>query len=182
MKYTHTVHGIFLNRPNRFIAICLVNGVQEACHVKNTGRCRELLLPGASVILEPSQNSNRKTKYSLIAVYKKDMLINLDSQAPNQLVWEWIQEKNLFSNLSLLKREVSYGSSRFDLYAEYDSNKAFIEVKGCTLEENGIAIFPDAKTARGVKHVKELESCVNAGFQAFLIIVIQMQPVRFFLP
>ena len=182
MKYYNTLSGIFLERPNRFIAICLVNGVQEVCHVKNTGRCRELLIPGTPVILEPSQNPNRKTKYSLIAVYKNNMLVNLDSQAPNQLIWEWIQKNNFFPNLSLLKREVPYGSSRFDLYAEYGSQKAFLEIKGCTLEENGIALFPDAPTKRGIKHIQELEDCVRDGFQAFLIIVIQMKPVQLFCP
>ena len=182
MEYHRTIQGIFLERPNRFIAICLIDGSRQPCHVKNTGRCRELLIPGAAVILEPSQNPGRKTNYSLIAVYKGSMLVNLDSQAPNQLVWEWIQKENFFPGLTVLKREVTHGSSRFDLYAEYGTQKAFIEVKGCTLEENGTALFPDAPTERGVKHILELEACVREGFQAFLFVVIQMRPVRLFRP
>lgn len=182
MEYKHTITGIFLERPNRFIAICLINGIHESCHVKNTGRCRELLVPGASVILEPAKNHDRKTKYTLIAVYKGNQLVNLDSQAPNQLVFDWIQQGHLFSDLSLLKREVTFASSRFDLYAESSENKAFIEVKGCTLEENGVALFPDAPTTRGIKHILELEKCVQYGFQAFLFFVIQMNSVQIFRP
>ncbi len=229
MEYKHTITGIFLERPNRFIAICLINGIHESCHVKNTGRCRELLVPGASVILEPAKKQDRKTKYTLIAVYKGNQLVNLDSQAPNQLVFDWIQQGHLFSDLSLLKREVTFASSRFDLYAESSENKAFIEapnqlvfdwiqqghlfsdlsllkrevtfassrfdlyaessenkafieIKGCTLEENGVALFPDAPTTRGIKHILELEKCVQYGFQAFLFFVIQMSSVQIFRP
>ena len=182
MEYSHTILATFLKRPNRFLAVCMVNGRETLCHIKNTGRCQELLIPGATVILEHAKHPGRKTDFSLIAVYKESMLVNLDSQAPNQAAYEWFLESGFFPGLSRLKREVTHGTSRFDLYAEYGDEKAFLEVKGCTLEKDGTALFPDAPTQRGVRHLMELEECVKEGFQAFLLMIIQMKPVKEFCP
>mgnify|MGYP002511549398 FL=1 len=156
MRYKNIREGRFLSRPNRFIARVEIDGQEEICHVKNTGRCRELLVPGASVFLEKSDKKERKTAYDLIAVKKGDRLINMDSQIPNRVVEEWLRKGSLFGEGAYIRPETKYGNSRFDLYLEQGERKIFMEVKGVTLEEDGIARFPDAPTKRGIKHIKEL--------------------------
>lgn len=182
MKYRNVEEAIFLERPNRFTAYVERKGHREICHVKNTGRCRELLIPGAAVYLEKSENPGRKTLYDLIAVKKGEVLINMDSQAPNQAAEEWLRRGGLFKGERNIKREVRYGNSRFDLYVETGGRKIFIEVKGVTLEEDGIARFPDAPTERGIKHIRELVACMEEGFEAFLLFVIQMKGITAFEP
>lgn len=182
MRYDNTMKAIFLCRPNRFIAHIEVDGREEVCHVKNTGRCRELLTDRATIYVEHHDNPNRKTKYSLIAVEKGDLLINMDSQAPNKVVGEWLLEKEPFGKVKLLKPECTYGSSRFDFYLETEAEKIFIEVKGVTLEEDGIVRFPDAPTERGIKHLEELRACVEAGYKAAVIFVVQMEGMQHFEP
>lgn len=179
MRYEKIRTGRFLLRRNRFVAEVEIDGEVVDCHVKNTGRCRELFLSGVKVVLQESDNPNRKTKYDLIAVYKNGQLINVDSQVTNTVVEEWVKESGYFQNLKLVKREVTYGKSRFDLYVEYGEDKrAFIEVKGVTLEENGVARFPDAPTLRGVKHVEELITCMQDGYEAYLFFVVQMKCIK----
>lgn len=180
--YDNIVSGKFVSRPNRFIAIVEIDGAEHTCHVKNTGRCRELLVPGASVFLEEASNPNRKTKYDLISVYKNRNLINIDSQAPNRVFNEWLNEKNLFNKIKLIKPETKYGNSRFDFYIEADGKKIFVETKGVTLEENGIAMFPDAPTERGRKHLNELSDSVKNGYDAYVAFIIQMSGVKLFKP
>ena len=180
--YDNIVSGKFISRPNRFIAIVEIDGAEHTCHVKNTGRCRELLVPGASVFLEEASNPNRKTKYDLISVYKNRNLINIDSQAPNRVFNEWLNEKNLFNKIKLVKPETKYGNSRFDFYIEADGKKIFVETKGVTLEENGIAMFPDAPTERGRKHLNELSDSVKNGYDAYVAFIIQMSGVKLFKP
>lgn len=184
MKYQNIQPAVFINRPNRFIAEVLIDGVPTRVHVKNTGRCLELLTPGAAVYLEKSANPDRKTAYDLIAVKKGDLLINMDSQAPNKVVSEWLADGGLFPSPSLIQPEKRNGNSRLDFYVEYENGarKVFIEVKGCTLEENGTALFPDAPTERGVKHIRHLAELAGQGYEACLIIVIQMNRVRDFRP
>ena len=182
MKYKNTVRGIFKDRPNRFIAHVQIGDDLETVHVKNTGRCRELLVPDAEVILEKSDNPARKTKYDLICVNKEDRWINMDSQAPNAAAAEWIAAGNLFPEEVTVQREKTYGNSRFDLYVESPERKAFIEVKGVTLEEKNIVRFPDAPTIRGVKHLEELIHAAGDGYEAYLLLVIQMKDVRYFEP
>lgn len=182
MKYKNTIEGIFISRPNRFIAHVSVNGATLICHVKNTGRCRELLVPGCRVILEDSNNPLRKTKYDLIAVYKGDKLINMDSQAPNKVVGEWLAAGALSGGVTLIKPECIYRNSRFDFYIEADGRKIFAEVKGVTLEENGVVLFPDAPTERGVKHINELIDAVKNGYEAYIFFVIQMRECLYFTP
>ena len=204
MYYDRICPGIFLRRPNRFLAEIEIEGKKEICHVKNTGRCRELLIPGAEVYVQKAAGPNRKTAYDLIAVQKGETLVNMDSQIPNRVVEEWLRKELLLRDISILRREVTFENSRFDLYAEYgrsifsaagdsvlpdpsqtkgaseekSGKKAFLEVKGVTLEENGIARFPDAPTERGVKHLTELCRCAAAGYEAYVIFVIQMKGVR----
>lgn len=182
MKYKNTVKGRFINRPNRFIAQVEINGKEETVHVKNTGRCRELLIPDATVILEGSANTQRKTKYDLIAVYKNDILINMDSQAPNKAAGEWLVKGGLIENPDLVKAEKIFGNSRLDFYVEKGEEKIFIEVKGVTLENNGVARFPDAPTQRGSKHLNELINAKKQGFRAVALFVIQMKGCRYFEP
>ena len=182
MHYSNIQRATFLRRPNRFIAHIEVDGREEVCHVKNTGRCRELLTDRATIYVEHHDNPNRKTKYSLIAVEKGDLLINMDSQAPNKVVGEWLLEKEPFGKVKLLKPECTYGSSRFDFYLETEAEKIFIEVKGVTLEEDGIVRFPDAPTERGIKHLEELRACVEAGYKAAVIFVVQMEGMQHFEP
>lgn len=182
MKYENTKRAVFLDRPNRFIAHVDLNGQTETVHVKNTGRCKELLIPGTEVILEESVNPARKTKYDLICVNKSGRWINMDSQVPNKAAVEWIRAGRLFPEEVTLKTEKVYGNSRFDIYVESPCRKAFIEVKGVTLEENDIARFPDAPTQRGVKHVEELIRCQEDGYEAYLLFVIQMKGIREFEP
>lgn len=182
MKYERIKVGTFVERPNRFIVYVNIAGRKETVHVKNTGRCRELLVPGATVYVQESDNPNRKTKWDLIGVKKGNRMINMDSQITNAVVKEWIEKGNLFANPSLIKPETTYGQSRFDLYVEEGERKAFIEVKGVTLEEDGIVRFPDAPTERGVKHVEELCHAVSEGYEAYVIFVIQMDKVSYFTP
>lgn len=183
MIYKNVVTGRFKNRPNRFIAMVEIDGKVETCHVKNTGRCRELLLPEAEVYLEKSDNPNRKTAYDLVGVKKEEVLINMDSQAPNKAVKEWLEKEVYFKNITYLKPECKYGNSRVDFYLETaEGRKIFIEVKGVTLEEEGIARFPDAPTLRGIKHIKELEQAVVKGYEAYILFVIQMKGIKWFEP
>lgn len=184
MKYQNIIQGIFLKRVNRFIAHVFIDQVEHVVHVKNTGRCRELLIPGVVVILEPSQNPERKTKFSLIAVYKGEKLINMDSQVPNYVVFEGLQAGLIseIGKVETLKKEVTYGNSRFDLYFENSHGKNFIEVKGVTLEEEGTAMFPDAPTVRGTKHVYEMIKAVQAGYGGYIFLLIQMKGIQFFRP
>lgn len=185
MKYQSVIPAEFISRPNRFIAQCrLPSGEIQKVHVKNTGRCKELLLPGAAVYLEPGTNPARKTAFSLITVQKGKRLINMDSQAPNCLAEEALKNHTLllkgYEELSLIKREQRYGSSRFDFYLESGGKKAFMEVKGVTLEENGAVFFPDAPTERGIKHIEELCRALEEGYDAFILFVIQMKDVSYF--
>ncbi|MGN0399364.1 MAG: DNA/RNA nuclease SfsA [Blautia sp.] len=182
MKYENVEEGCFIKRPNRFIAHVEIQGKEEICHVKNTGRCRELLVPGASVFLQKSDRKERKTAYDLIAVQKGNRLINMDSQIPNKVVEEWLLEGNLFGKEASVRRETKYGNSRFDLYIEQGERKIFMEVKGVTLEENHVVRFPDAPTERGIKHIKELCRCIEDGYEAYLLFVIQMEDVDYFEP
>lgn len=182
MKYENIKEGFFLSRPNRFIAMVEIDGKEEKAHVKNTGRCRELLIPGTKVFLQEHDNPNRKTKYSLIGVKKGEVLVNMDSQAPNKVVGEWLSEGGIYKNLTFLKAEQTYGTSRFDFYIEGDGKKAFVEVKGVTLEEDHVARFPDAPTERGIKHMEELIRCLEEGYEAYIVFVIQMKGVIRFEP
>lgn len=181
MRYENVTSGIFLERPNRFIAKVEIDGKIEICHVKNTGRCKEILVKGCRVILSISDNPERKTKYDVIAAYKGERLINIDSQVPNAVAEECIPSLNMIKGLRSIKREVTYGNSRFDLFCEAE-RPTFVEVKGVTLEKDGIVMFPDAPTERGVKHLKELMDCVNNGYDAYLFLLIQMSDVRYFTP
>ena len=184
MEYGKMTEAKFLRRINRFTAFVELDGREEMVHVKNTGRCRELLLERARVYLEEAEKEGRKTKYSLIAVYKGEILVNMDSQAPNQMAAEALAEGKIeeIGNVDFLKREVKYENSRFDLYYERGEKKGFIEVKGVTLEEDGIAKFPDAPTERGEKHLRELIKAKEAGYEAAALFVIQMDGVREFRP
>ena len=182
MKYERIEKGYFLERPNRFTAEVEIQGKKEIVHVKNTGRCAELLVPGATVYVQRSDNPERKTKWDLICVKKGNRLINMDSQIPNKAVKEWIEAGNLCENPTMLRQEVTYGNSRFDLYAEEEERKIFIEVKGVTLEEDGVVKFPDAPTERGVKHVEELCKAVRDGYEAYIFFVVQMKNVKYFTP
>ena len=175
MKYLKTLQAKFIDRPNRFIAHVDLNGIVETVHVKNTGRCKELLIKGVTVILEESDNESRKTKYDLIAVYKENFgLINIDSQAPNKVAKEWLESKDY----TYIKPEYTYGNSRIDFYMEKDDRKYLMEVKGCTLERDGIGYFPDAPTERGVKHIYELIKAKEDGYEVSLAFVIQMEGVN----
>ena len=165
MTYKNIIPGIFISRPNRFTAEVEIDGNIEICHVKNTGRCKELLIPGAEVYLQKSDNPNRATKYDLIAVRKGERLINMDSNAPNKVFFEYLQSGAYIKNITLIKPEARYGSSRFDFYVEAEGRRIFIEVKGVTLEENGVVMFPDAPTERGVKHLNELMRCASEGYR-----------------
>lgn len=182
MQYQNVVPARFLARPNRFIARVELHGREETVHVKNTGRCRELLLPGRTVYLEKSGNPGRKTAYDLIGVDKDGLLINMDSQAPNKVFAEWAEAGHFREGLTLLRPESVWGNSRFDFYWEHGEEKGFVEVKGCTLEEDGLAMFPDAPTQRGVKHLLELAAARRAGYHCTVCIVIQMKGCRAFCP
>jgi len=181
MEYKNIKTGIFLSRPNRFISHVLIDGEDTVCHVKNTGRCRELLLPGAQVFLQDCQSATRKTRYDLIAVYKGQQLVNIDSQAPNQVAPEVFAKE--FPTYSIIKPETVYGGSRFDFYLQKPQGPGmFVEVKGCTLEQDGIARFPDAPTERGVKHLQHLIQCTREGYEACILFVIQMRGITCFMP
>lgn len=180
MEYNNIVKGRFIDRPNRFIANCEINGKTEVCHVKNTGRCKELLVQGTTVYLQKSDNPNRKTQYDLIAVQKGERLINMDSQIVNSVALEYVPR--LFDKIKFIKPEYTYGNSRFDIYIETETDKIFVEVKGVTLESGGVTAFPDAPTVRGVKHLKELQKAVKEGYKAFALFIIQMNDVKYFVP
>ena len=187
MKYRKIIPAVFLSRPNRFIARVLIDGKEETVHVKNTGRCKELLREGVTVYLSEGDNPQRKTKYDLVAVEKirdgkEKLLVNMDSQLPNAVAAEWIKKSGIFSENALIKREVTYGKSRFDIYVEDKERRAFVEVKGVTLEGDGVASFPDAPTERGTKHLNELIECKRNGFEAYILFVIQMKEIHLFTP
>lgn len=179
MKYNKTLQAEFIDRPNRFIAHVSIDGRIETVHVKNTGRCKELLIKGVTVILEESDNPARKTKYDLIAVYKKNFgLINIDSQAPNKVAMEWLKSQDY----TYIKPEFTYGNSRIDFYMERGDEHFLMEVKGCTLEKDGVGYFPDAPTQRGVKHIYELIKAKEEGIHSALAFVIQMEGIDEVLP
>lgn len=191
MKYKKVKKATFLNRPNRFVAYCMVDGQQEKVHVCNTGRCKELLVPNATVYLVEGENPARSTKYDLMVVEKQcedgqNRLINMDSYAPNRVAAEWLTSGAFRDDMLLVKPETKYGNSRFDFYLEYgdpkNPTKAFMEVKGVTLEENGHASFPDAPTERGVKHLKELMEAKEKGYEAYVLFVVQMEQISSFSP
>ncbi|OUQ77072.1 DNA/RNA nuclease SfsA [Flavonifractor sp. An100] len=189
MRYPNITPGVFVARPNRFIAHVEVEGAVQVCHVKNTGRCRELLVPGCRVYLTKSDNPARKTLYDLVAVEKETeegpLLINMDSQAPNRVFGEWAAAGGFRRALSLLRPETTYGNSRFDYYweqSEKEPIRGFVEVKGVTLEEKGIVRFPDAPTLRGVKHLEELVVAHEAGYETALCFIVQMEGMRYLEP
>ena len=181
MEYGKMVPGVFLARPNRFIAHVQIDGREEVCHVKNTGRCRELLPPGAEVWCQESDNPARKTKYDLITVKKGDRLINMDSQAPNTAAREWLLAGGL-GEISELRPETVHGDSRFDFSFMKDGKRCFLEVKGVTLENDGICAFPDAPTERGTKHLRGLARAAEEGFGSYVLFVVQMENVRYLHP
>ena len=175
MRYREIVEGIFIDRPNRFVAHVDIEGVVNTVHVKNTGRCKELLIPKTPVRLEVSDNPNRKTLYDLVAVYKKNFgWINMDSQAPNKVVKEWLETKDY----DYIKPEYKYGDSRIDFYMRKGNQEYLMEVKGCTLEIDGIGYFPDAPTTRGIKHLRELIKAKRAGYECAIAFVIQMEGIK----
>lgn len=187
MRYKNVIGGIFLSRPNRFIAQVLINNKEETVHVKNTGRCRELLIKGAEVWLEISDNPQRKTKYDLIAVKKErgelpSLIINMDSQVTNAAAAEWLEKCGMFPDTAVIEREKTYGDSRFDIRITDGDRLSFMEVKGVTLEHGGIASFPDAPTKRGVKHLNGLIRLAEQGFGAYLLFVVQMKGITKFRP
>ena len=187
MRYQEVIPAVFLERPNRFIALVLVNGQTERVHVKNTGRCRELLIAGCTVYLAAGKNPSRKTKYDLIAVEKvlpdsTALLINIDAQAPNAAAEEWLHTGALFPPAAEIRREVTYGNSRFDFCITHGETTAFLEVKGVTLEQNGVVSFPDAPTERGTKHLLELAGCRQKGYEAYLLFVVQLKGAEQFRP
>ena len=182
MIYDNIYKARFISRPNRFIANIEINGQPYVAHVKNTGRCRELLVENATVFVQKADNPNRKTPYDLIGVLKGERMINMDSQIPNKVFGQWAQTGGFFGNLKLIKAEKTYGNSRFDYYLESETDKIFVEVKGVTLEEEGVVLFPDAPTERGVKHINELCQCVKDGYKAYIFFIIQMDNVKYFTP
>lgn len=182
MRYERMEEAVFRSRPNRFLARVVTGRGEEMCHVKNTGRCRELLVPGAKIWVQRNENPGRKTALDLITVEKNGRMINMDSQVPNRAAEEWIRAGHLFSEEVKIRREVRFGNSRFDLYLEDGARKSFLEVKGVTLEEDGIARFPDAPTERGVKHIEELTACRKDGYEAWILFVIQMKGIRYLEP
>ena len=181
MQYGKMVEGRFLRRPNRFIAHIEIDGKEEICHVKNTGRCRELLPAGAQVWCLDAQSPNRKTRYDLITVQKGERLINMDSQAPNAAAKEWLLAGGL-GEIENLKAESRHGESRFDFSFLKDGRQCFLEVKGVTLENDGVCAFPDAPTGRGAKHLKELTKLAEEGYGAYVLFVIQMEGVKYLHP
>ena len=181
MRYANTVPGIFRKRPNRFIAHVEINGQEQVVHVKNTGRCRELLVPGAAVWCQRSDNPARKTRYDLIAVKKGSRLINMDSQAPNTAAREWLESGGL-GKIENLRQETVHGDSRFDFSFTLEGKPCFLEVKGVTLEDDGVCAFPDAPTERGAKHLRGLAEAVRQGYGAYVLFVIQMADVKYLHP
>ena len=174
MQYSDIHKAVFLERPNRFIAHCTVDGMLETVHVKNTGRCRELLVPGATVYLEKSSNPNRKTAYDLVTVETPFGLVNMDAAAPNQVAGELLRAGTILSSPTLVQPEVRFGASRLDFYAENDRQRLFVEVKGVTLRQGEWAVFPDAPTVRGTKHMGELVQAVAQGYRAMALLIVQM--------
>ena len=182
MEYLNITEAIFVRRLNRFVAEVIINGVAERVHIKNTGRCAELLVKGNRVFLEGSDNSARKTRYDLVAVIRQDgRMVNMDSTAPNRMAEEWLRGGGL-GPLEDLKSEVTAGDSRFDFAAKQCGRPVYIEVKGCTLEQGGVARFPDAPTERGVKHLKGLTQAVQDGYGGYVLFVIQMSDVKYLHP
>ena len=181
MRYCNMCPGVFLSRPNRFIAHVEIGGREEVVHVKNTGRCRELLPSGAKVWCQRSDNPNRKTKYDLITVQKGERLINMDSQAPNIAAGEWLRAGGL-GEIENLKAETVHGDSRFDFSFDLDGRRCFLEVKGVTLENDSVCAFPDAPTERGTKHLRGLKDAAREGYGAFVLFVIQMSDVKYLHP
>lgn len=180
MQYTQIRKAVFLKRPNRFLAEIEIDGNIEICHVKNTGRCRELLLPGTTIYVQDfGEVRTRKTRYDLICVEKGNRLINMDSQIPNKVFQEWLLKKH---PITLLKPECTYGDSRFDFYFETGEKRCFAEVKGVTLEQDGVVSFPDAPTERGIKHLQGLMHAVAEGYEAYVVFIIQMKDVLYFTP
>lgn len=182
MVYSDTREGVFLSRPNRFIANIEIDGKTQLCHVKNTGRLGELLISGARVVVQKAQSPTRKTKYDLIAVYKGTALFNIDSQAPNKVFGEWAASCGRFGNIRRIKPEFKYQNSRFDFLIETDTDKFLIEVKGVTLEQDGVLLFPDAPTIRGVKHITELCHAINDGYRSAICFVVQTDTAKYFTP
>lgn len=182
LTYPNMKQGVFRARPNRFIAYVDIDGTEQVCHVKNTGRCRELLIPGAKVWCRHHDDPGRKTRWSLIAVEKGDLLVNIDSQIPNRLAYDYVNRGGLGFAPAFLKAEQTYGASRFDLYYEAGERKGFVEVKGVTLEFDGVARFPDAPTERGRKHLSHLQAAVKEGYEAWVLLVLQMSPMKRFEP
>ena len=180
MRYENVTTGRFICRPNRFVAHVQVEGEAVACHVKNTGRCRELFVPGARVVLSKSPNPLRKMAYDVIAVYKGDRLVNIDSQAPNRVFREWAEAGGFLPGIGLIRPEYAYGRSRLDFYVEAGARRCLIEVKGVTLETDGHARFPDAPTQWGARHMEELAQAVWEGFECYAVFVIQMGGMRCF--
>ena len=182
MQYSDIHKAVFLERPNRFIAHCTVDGMLETVHVKNTGRCRELLVPGATVYLEKSSNPNRKTAYDLVTVETPFGLVNMDAAAPNQVAGELLRAGAILSSPTLVQPEVRFGASRLDFYAENDRQRLFVEVKGVTLRQGEWAVFPDAPTVRGAKHMGELVQAVAQGYRAMALLIVQMGGCTAFRP
>lgn len=182
MVYKNIQKGIFRTRLNRFISEVDIAGKIELCHVKNTGRCKELLVPGATVFCDFVENPKRSTQYDLVVVEKRGVLVNIDSYAPNRCFGEFLKRSGYLTGITKIKAEAKYGNSRFDFYVESETSRAFIEVKGVTLEENGVAKFPDAPTERGIKHLNELAACISEGYDAYAIFIVQMEGVSHFTP
>ena len=182
MRYDRVRRGTFLKRPNRFVAYVEIDGTSEKVHVKNTGRLRELLWPGVSVYVQEAENADRATKWDLIAVEKEGRIVNIDSQIPNALAREWIEAGYLLENVDKIQPEYKYGNSRIDLYVEAGEKKILVEVKGVTLEERGVVRFPDAPSERAVKHVRELSKAVQDGYEAYVLLVIQLSGAKYFTP
>jgi len=182
MRYENVKRGRFISRPNRFIAHVEVDGEIKVCHVKNTGRCRELLTDGATVILDRPTGRERKTEYDLVAVYKGDLLINMDSQAPNKVFGEWAESSGYFGDAPTVLGERVYGDSRLDFYIESGERRIYAEVKGVTLERDGVVMFPDAPTERGIKHLRELTRAVSEGYEAYAVFIVQMERCLYFTP
>lgn len=182
MRYENICEAVFLERPNRFIAKALLNGQEIICHVKNTGRCQELLVPGSRIFLQHLPVPGRKTAYDLISVYKGHRLINMDANAPNAVFGEWLRQGGMGFSPEYVKAEQVHGDSRFDFYFEHSGIRAFAEIKGVTLEDDGVVRFPDAPTERGVKHLRGLIRCVEEGFDAYIVFIIQMNGVKYFEP
>lgn len=182
MIYENILPAIFVDRPNRFIAHVELNGRLEVCHVKNTGRCRELLIPGCRVYVQHQPSPTRKTAYDLIAVEKGERLLNMDANAPNRVFNEYVRAGRFLREWSVIRPETTHGDSRFDFYLESPGHRLFAEVKGVTLEDDGVMRFPDAPTERGVKHLEGLARCVQEGYEAWAVFVIQTENVRWMEP